>query len=485
MAVQHRPTPESNTGSGGCAGRGLMTPPPLYCAPAKPAVCVSYSFSACPITHKLVEPMTLFQDLQFRGIVKQTTDPDLERALEAGPLTLYAGFDPTADTLHVGSLLPLLTLRRFQLAGHKVIAVVGGATGLIGDPSFKAQERTLLDEAQLQRNLEGISRVIRRVLEIEGDNPAVIVNNFDWFKDISYLKFLRDVGKHFTVNHMIAKESIRARLEDREHGISYTEFSYMLLQAYDFYRLYKDRGCTLQIGGSDQWGNITAGIELTRRMEAAEGRPQPKLYGMTHPLVTKADGTKFGKTEQGTVWLDAKRTSPYRLYQFFIQTADADVITYLKYFTFLPHEELRALEETVRREPEKRAAQQALAREVTRIVHGEEELARAESATQALFGTSIRELDQTTLLEVMSEAPSSEKPRAALESYTLIDALVDSGLCSSKSAARKDIAAGGIYVNNERVSDIAARLKASDLISGEHIVLRKGKKNYHLLRFTG
>lgn len=427
--------------------------------------------------------MNLYTDLQFRGIVKQVTDPELEQALASGSMTLYVGFDPTADTLHVGSLLPLLTLRRFQLAGHKAIAVVGGATGLIGDPSFKAQERSLLDEAQLQRNLEGITKVIQRILSLEGANAAAVVNNFDWFKGVSYLQFLRDIGKHFTVNHMIAKESVRARLEDRDHGISYTEFSYMLLQAYDFYRLHKDRGCSLQVGGSDQWGNITAGIELTRRMEAAEGRAQPKLFGLTHPLVMKADGTKFGKSEQGTVWLDAKRTSPYRLYQFFVQTADADVVTYLKYFTFLSQADIQALEESVQREPEKRAAQVTLAREVTRIVHGDAEVARVESATQALFGTSIRDLDEATLLDVMSDAPSTQKAKSALDIYTLIDALVDSGLCSSKGAARKDIAAGGVYINNDRVTDVAATLKGTDLIGGAHIVLRKGKKNYHLLRF--
>jgi tyrosyl-tRNA synthetase len=428
--------------------------------------------------------MNLFQDLQFRGIVKQVTDPELEQSLASGRMTLYCGFDPTADSLHVGSLLPLLALRRFQLAGHGVIALVGGATGMVGDPSFKAQERPLLDEAQLQHNLAGISRSIGRILQFDGPNAAVVVNNYDWFKGISYLQFLREVGKHFTVNHMIAKESVRARLEDREHGISYTEFSYMLLQAYDFYRLHKDRGCAMQIGGSDQWGNITAGIELTRRMEAAEGRAQPKLFGLTLPLVMKSDGTKFGKSEHGTVWLDANRTSPYRLYQFFMQTADADVVTYLKYFTLLSQDEIRALEASLQKEPGKRAAQQALAREVTRICHGDAEVVRAESATLALFGMSIRDLDEATLLDVMSDAPSTQKEKSVLGAYALIDALVDSGLCASKGAARKDITAGGIYINNDRVNDAAATLKPTDLIGGSHVVLRKGKKNYHLLRFT-
>jgi tyrosyl-tRNA synthetase len=429
--------------------------------------------------------MSLFQDLQFRGIVKQVTDPELEQALETGPITLYCGFDPTADSLHVGSLLPLLALRRFQLAGHKVIALVGGATGMVGDPSFKSQERPLLDEAQLQRNLAGIRKSIGQILSFDGANAATVVNNYDWFKGVTYLQFLRDVGKHFTVNHMIAKESVRARLEDREHGISYTEFSYMLLQAYDFYRLHKDGGCALQLGGSDQWGNITAGIELTRRMEAAEGRAQPKLFGLTLPLVMKSDGTKFGKSEQGTVWIDPARTSPYRLYQFFVQTADADVITYLKYFTLLSHDEIRALEASLQAEPEKRSAQQALAREVTRIVHGDEGVTRAEAATQALFGTSIRDLDEATLLDVMSDAPSTQKEQALLGTYSLIDALVDSGLCQSKGAARKDITAGGVYVNNDRINEVAATIKSADLIGGAHVVLRKGKKNYHLLRFVG
>jgi tyrosyl-tRNA synthetase len=443
---------------------------------------------------------TLFSDLEARGIVKQLTDPSLPAELEKRKFTLYCGFDPTSDTLHVGSLLPLLTLKRFQLAGHRVIAVVGGATGMIGDPSGKTQERSLLNEEQLQRNLQGLRATISRFLDFAGTNSALLVNNGDWFRGISFIDFLRDVGKHFTINHMVAKESVRARLEDREHGISYTEFSYMLLQAYDFYVLNQKEGCDLQIGGSDQWGNITAGIELIRRMRAAQaGRQGPQttdedsasgemaasVFGLTHPLVSKADGTKFGKTESGTVWLDPRKTSPYRFYQFFIQTADADVPTFLRYFTFLSIEEIQKLEGSLKTEPEKRLAQLTLAREVTRIVHGQAELDRAEKATQALFGTGIRELDEKTLLDVLSEAPSTQLPKARIdEGIALVDALAETGLCQSKGAARKDIVAGGIYVNNERVTDAAAQLKSSDLLAGNSILLRKGKKNYHLVSFS-
>jgi tyrosyl-tRNA synthetase len=433
--------------------------------------------------------MNLYQDLLERGLSYQQTDDagmDLALRVRAAPITLYVGFDPSADSLHAGNLLGLLILRRFQLAGHRAVALMGGATGMIGDPSGKSRERLLLDEDRLQHNINGIAKAARQLLDFDGPNRALLVNNYDWFKDVNALWFLREVGKHFTVNHMVAKESVRARLEDREHGISYTEFSYMLLQAYDFYRLYKDHGCTLQVGGSDQWGNITAGIELTRRKEAADGQSDPpKLFGWTHPLVTKTDGTKFGKSEQGSVWLDASKTSPYRFYQFFIQTADADVTKYLRYFTFLSHDARVALEESLQREPEKRASQLALACELTRLVHGETELVRAEKASQALFGASIRELDETTLLEVMADAPSTHKPRIALDAgYPIIDALVDSGLCASKGAARRDIAAGGIYVNNGRVGDANAALVASELIAGGHVVLRKGKKTHHLLRFT-
>lgn len=439
--------------------------------------------------------MNLYQELEARGIVKQVTSPELSKALEHGKLTLYAGFDPTSDALHVGSLLPLLTLRRFQLAGHRPIAVVGGATGMIGDPSGKSAERSLLDDAQIAKNLAGIQKIIEKFLDFKGAAAAKVVNNGDWFKGVSFIDFLRDVGKHFTVNHMMAKESVRARLEDRDHGISYTEFSYMLLQAYDFKVLHDREKCSLQIGGSDQWGNITAGIELIRRVRAAhdpaaaaEGAAAD-VFGMTHPLVSKADGTKFGKTEQGTIWLDPNRTSPYRFYQFFIQTPDADVMTYLKFFTFLSLEKLGELERSLQTEPEKRLAQTTLAQEVTKLVHGDAELKRAEAASQALFGTAIRELDEATLLDVLSGAPSTRKERATLgsggsgDSLSLIDLLVDTQLCPSKGQARKDVIAGGIYVNNDRVSDAAATVRASDLIAGKHLVLRKGKKNYHLVSF--
>lgn len=433
---------------------------------------------------------SLFADLEFRGLVKQVTSPELGPRLAQEKMTLYCGFDPTADSLHVGSMLQLVTLKRFHAAGHQVIAVVGGATGMIGDPSFKSQERSLLNDEQLKKNQAGITKVIEKFLKSEGStNPVIVTNNYDWFKGISFIEFLRDVGKHFTVNHMMAKESVRARLEDRDHGISYTEFSYMLLQSYDYYVLNREHGCNLQIGGSDQWGNITAGIELIRRMKAqASANPSIEepdtVFGMTTPLVNKADGTKFGKTESGTVWLSAERTSPYQLYQFFIQSADADVVPFLKYFTFLSHDEILRLEKSVQTAPEKREAQNALADEVVKMVHGDAALARAKQATKALFGTEIKELDSQTLNEIFSGAPATEKPKSAVNAgLPLVDLLVDSGLCASKGAARKDIQGGGIYLNNAKISDPNQNVQTADLIAGEAVVLRKGKKNYHLVRF--
>ena len=430
---------------------------------------------------------SLFSDLEFRGLVKQVTDPELALVLSKEPLTLYVGFDPTSDSLHVGSLLPLLVLRRFQEAGHKVIAVVGGATGMIGDPSGKSQERALQGPEQLEKNVQGVTRTLARFLRLSGPNAALVLNNAEFFKNMSFIDFLRDVGKHFTINHMMAKESVRARLEDRDHGISYTEFSYMLLQAYDFYMLNQRHHCRLQVGGSDQWGNITAGTELIRRMRAHAGETLvegQESYGLTHPLVTKSDGSKFGKTESGAVWLDAEKTSPYEFYQFFVQTPDADALTYLKYFTFLSHAEIEGLAQAIQSAPEKREAQTRLARELTLLVHGEEGLNRAEAATRALFGTEIRELDAKSVKELFKGAPSTTIHGSRLDAepgILLVDALAETGLCPSKGQARKDVQAGGIYVNNERVQDVAAKLERKDLIAGSVLVLRKGKKTYHLI----
>lgn len=427
-----------------------------------------------------VKKPPLYQDLENRGILKQVTDPALASRLEQKPITVYCGFDPSSDSLHVGSLLPLVTLRRFQKAGHKVIAVVGGATGMIGDPSGKSQERTLLSKDQLAKNVAGITACISRFLELGGANPARVVNNHDWFEGFSYIAFLREVGKHFTVNHMLAKESVRSRLEDREHGISYTEFSYMLLQAYDFHHLHKNHGCELQIGGSDQWGNITAGIDLIHKLSGHEA----KSYGLTHPLVTKSDGTKFGKTEGGSVWIDASKTSPYDFYQFFMQTADADVLGYLDFFTEITGGDRAALAETVKSRPEAREAQKRLAQELTRLVHGQAELDRVEGASQALFGADIKTLDAKALQGAFSSAPKLSKQKTLLGSYTLVDALEDSGLCNSKGMARKDIQGGGIYVNNERISDAAFTLKPEHLLAGGWVILRKGKKTYHVIEFS-
>ena len=420
----------------------------------------------------------LYRDLESRGILKQVTSPDLEKRLQERPLTLYCGFDPTSDSLHVGSLLPLLTLRRFQKAGHRVIAVAGGATGMIGDPSGKSQERSLLNRETLAHNLRGITHCLSKFLDLTGPNAAKVVDNASWFAGLSYIDFLRDIGKHFTVNHMLAKESVRARLEDREHGISYTEFSYMLLQAYDFHHLFQTHGCELQIGGSDQWGNITAGLDLIHSLSGHEA----KAFGMTHPLVMKADGTKFGKSEGGTIWIDPAKTSPYEFYQYFMQTADADVMTFIGYFTDLDADAREALARSVREKPEAREAQRTLARELTTLVHGAAELERVEKASQALFGAEIRTLDARTLREAFAGAPSTKITAEKLAAgYPLVDALVDSALCSSKGAARKEITAGGVYVNNERIQDAAHALSSSALLEGGMIVLRRGKKTYHVL----
>ncbi len=423
--------------------------------------------------------MKIYEDLQWRGLVADCTDVTaLTQRLQAGPITLYCGFDPTADSLHAGHLVPLLALRRFQNAGHLPIAVAGGATGSIGDPSGKTQERQLLTKEQIKANVAAVRPQLARLLDFEAKaNPARLVDNADWTAEVAYLDFLRDIGKHFSVNQMIAKESVRARMEDREVGISYTEFSYMLLQAFDFYHLAQAFNCELQIGGSDQWGNITAGIDLIRKKL---GRA---AYGLTLPLITKADGTKFGKTEAGAVWLDPNKTSVYRFYQFWIRTDDRDVIRYLKYFTFLPHEEIEALAKQHAEKPEAREAHRALAKAVTDLIHGESATQDAIRASQILFGGGLEGITERTFNDVVGEVPSRDLEKSKLEGagLPLVEALVAGGLSPSKGQARKDLEGGGIYVNNVREANPQRALAGKDLLFGKHLLLRKGKRNYVVL----
>jgi tyrosyl-tRNA synthetase len=393
-------------------------------------------------------------------------------------LTVYAGFDPTADSLHVGSIVPLLALRRFQLLGHHPIALAGGATGSIGDPSGKAQERQLLTREVLSANITGIKAQLKMLLDFEScTNPARLLDNNSWTEPVSYLDFLRDIGKHFSVNQMVAKESVRARMEDREAGISYTEFSYMLLQAFDFYVLARDCNCELQIGGTDQWGNITAGIDLTRKKL---GR---SVHGLTLPLITKADGTKFGKTESGTVWLDPQRTSVYRFYQFWIQTDDRDVIQYLRYFTFLSQAEIKGLENEHQQNAGGRAAHRALAAAVTDLVHGPDATAEAMRASDILFGGGLTGIPESTFGEIVGEAPTKEIEKARLDGTgkPLVEVLVHSGLSASKGQARKDIEGGGVYVNNIREAAVQRAVRTDDLLFGKYLLLRKGKRSYVVL----
>ncbi len=424
------------------------------------------------------EKTTLFQELTWRGFVHQTTHPELETALEAGPMTLYCGFDPTADSLHIGSLLPIMGMAHFQRAGHRPIALVGGGTGLIGDPSFKAQERAMLTKEQVEANALGIRAQLEHFLDFEGESAAVMINNADWLCGLPLVDFLRDIGKHFSVNAMLARDSVKNRLQDRDHGISYTEFSYSLLQAYDFMHLYKTRGCRLQIGGSDQWGNIVAGMDLSRRLCDAE------TFGMTFPLVTKADGTKFGKTESGNVWLDPERTSPYKFYQFWINQADADTGAYLRFFTFLPKSEIMELDRLIAEEPHRRAAQRRLAEEVTRLVHGEEALANARRASEAMFGGDLNGLDERTLEEIFSDVPSTALPVDILGAERpLLDVLAEAGVFPSKGEGRRMIRNGGLYLNSRRVDAEDEKLGPQSLLTKTLAVVRTGKKNYHLLRF--
>lgn len=419
----------------------------------------------------------LIQDLEWRGALQDASEGARE-ALTAGPLTAYAGFDPTANSLHVGSLMPMLALARLQRAGHSPIAVVGGGTGLIGDPSGKAVERSLQTPEQVEANVAGIRVQLARFLDFEvKSNPARLVNNADWLTTMSAMAFLRDVGKYFTVNYMLAKESVKRRIES-EDGISYTEFSYLLLQAYDFLELYDRHGCTVQIGGSDQWGNITAGIDLIRRLRAT------KAHGVVLPLVTTSAGTKFGKTEAGTVWLDPDRTSPFRFYQFWLNTDDKDSARYLKFFTFLDHAVIQELMHGIETAPEKREAQRVLAREVTKLVHGQDQLERAERTSTVLFGEDITTLPVADLLDVFGDAPSTDLARAEAEGdgVALVDLLVRAGLAPSKGEARRLVQSGGVYVNNRRQADVAARVRVAEAIGGQLFVLRRGQRQQHIVR---
>jgi tyrosyl-tRNA synthetase len=423
--------------------------------------------------------MTVYDEFEWRGIVHSSTEGTRE-LLARDKVTCYIGFDPTASSLHVGSLLPMMALARLQRHGHAPIAIVGGGTGLIGDPSGRSQERTLLSHDEVAHNLEGIRRQLSRFLDFESaTNRAHIINNGDWLERLNLMEFLRDVGKHFTVNYMLAKESVKRRVET-EDGISFTEFTYLIMQAYDYLTLYDRYQCRLQLGGSDQWGNIVAGCDLIRKLRGGQA------YGLVLPLVTTAAGTKFGKTETGTIWLDAERTSPYQFYQFWLNVDDRDAIVYLKYFTFLSREEITELEHATEQAPQKREAQRRLAQEVTRLVHGQEELERAERGATLLFDKNVTKLPVESILAVAGDVPFSSVSvqQLAGEGLLLVELLASAGVTPSKSEATRLIRSGGIYVNNERVSNEKLRLTRDQAVGGELFLIRKGAKQNFLIRIV-
>ena len=419
----------------------------------------------------------VYDEFEWRGLLYDAT-PGVKELLGKESITAYIGFDPTASSLHVGSLLPIMGLARLQRFGHTPIALVGGGTGLIGDPSGKATERKLLTSELVQENLEGIRNQLTRFLDFERKgNQARIVNNLDWLGELQMIDFLRDVGKHFTVNYMMAKESVKRRLQS-EDGMSYTEFTYMMLQAYDFLELNRRADCSLQLGGSDQWGNILAGADLIRRVNGN------KVHGLVFPLVTNSSGTKFGKTESGTVWLDPERTSPYRFYQFWMNTDDKDAISYLKSFTWLSEKEIAGLEEELVQRPASREAQRSLSRLVTTMVHGETELDKAESASKVLFGGSMDSLSVADLIDIFEDVPSTVLSGGVLdgEGLGILDLCRETGITASNGEARRLIRQGGLFVNNARSEDENRRLTIDDCVEGELIVLRKGKRTYHIVR---
>ncbi len=418
--------------------------------------------------------MDLYSELEWREMLYDGTE-GVREALAAESLTGYIGFDPTASSLHVGSLLTVMGLARLQRFGHTPIAIVGGGTGMIGDPSGKSQERVLLSREQIETNVAGIRSQLERFLDFDTARSAArIVDNAEWLGAVDVLSFLRDVGKHFTVNYMLQKESVSRRLESEE-GISYTEFSYLVLQAYDFVQLFDRYGCALQMGGSDQWGNITAGIELIRKLRGK------RAHGLVWPLMKTASGVKFGKTEAGAVWLDPERTSPFHFYQFWLNTDDVDVVRYLKCFTFLPRETIESLARVAAEMPERREAQRALAREVTALVHGSDQVGRAERAAAVLFDERVTDADVSDVLTVFADAPSTELTLPK-EGMPLVEMLATVKLAGSRSEATRLVKSGGVYVNNVRATDERARLTASDAIGGQVILLRKGRKDQHVVK---
>lgn len=415
----------------------------------------------------------LLEDLKWRGLIYQQTDESgIENILNKEQVTLYCGADPTADSLHIGHLLPFLTLRRFQEHGHRPLVLIGGGTGMIGDPSGKSEERTLQTEAQVETNVQGINKQMHKIFEFDTEKGAKLVNNKDWLGQISLIDFLRDYGKHVGVNYMLGKDSIQTRLE---HGISYTEFTYTILQAIDFGHLNRTYNCKVQVGGSDQWGNITSGIELMRRMYG-----QTEAYGLTIPLVVKSDGKKFGKTEGGAVWLDAAKTSPYEFYQFWINTTDDDVIKFLKYFTFLEQEEIEALEKSLNEAPHLREAQKALAENVTRFIHGQDALDDAIRISQALFAGDLQSLSASELKEGFKDVPQVE---LSSETRNIVEVIVETGISSSKRQAREDVNNGAIYINGIRQQDVNYELTSGDKIENEFTIIRRGKKKYFMVNY--
>ncbi|HCD3935475.1 TPA: tyrosine--tRNA ligase [Staphylococcus aureus] len=415
----------------------------------------------------------LIEDLKWRGLIYQQTDEQgIEDLLNKEQVTLYCGADPTADSLHIGHLLPFLTLRRFQEHGHRPIVLIGGGTGMIGDPSGKSEERVLQTEEQVDKNIEGISKQMHNIFEFGTDHGAVLVNNRDWLGQISLISFLRDYGKHVGVNYMLGKDSIQSRLE---HGISYTEFTYTILQAIDFGHLNRELNCKIQVGGSDQWGNITSGIELMRRMYG-----QTDAYGLTIPLVTKSDGKKFGKSESGAVWLDTEKTSPYEFYQFWINQSDEDVIKFLKYFTFLGKEEVDRLEQSKNEAPHLREAQKTLAEEVTKFIHGEDALNDAIRISQALFSGDLKSLSAKELKDGFKDVP---QVTLSNDTTNIVEVLIETGISPSKRQAREDVNNGAIYINGERQQDVNYALAPEDKIDGEFTIIRRGKKKYFMVNY--